>query len=467
MAAIVVISEGKDALKVIKSSFPADFQIKEASDRESAFNLISKIHPSFIFIDRRLLKEPESESKTKWSLQRIWSLSPASEVIVMASKDMIRDAVKAVKAGASEFITYPITVEEVKYAVDSIHEYTTLQTELDYLREHFWDSDSLATVQTNHPEMKKVFDRIRLVAPTNASVLLTGETGTGKGVLAKLIHSHSNRKSNQFIEVHCGAIPDNLLESELFGHEKGSFTGAVNRKLGKFEIAHGGSIFLDEVGTLTASAQIKLLKVLQDGIFQRVGGEGTIEVDVRVISATNLELKKACEKGQFRSDLYYRLNVFPIKIPSLRERIDDIPYFVDLFLKKLEKGTHKDIHAVHPKILEALNRYQWPGNIRELENIMERAFILGHSPILTEEDFPEEIIGMEPSPSGTSFDFSPSLAEVRRRAVNAAESFYIRELLSRNKGSIQASAVAAGITTRQLNKLMVKHNINKKAFKNS
>jgi len=320
-------------------------------------------------------------------------------------------------------------------------------------------------VQTSHPEMKKVFDRIRLVAPTNATVLITGETGTGKGILAKLIHRHSNRKNNQFIEVHCGAIPDNLLESELFGHEKGAFTGAVKQKMGKFEIAHGGTIFLDEVGTLTPSAQIKLLKVLQDGKFQRVGGEETIGVDVRVISATNLDLKKACEQAQFRLDLYYRLNVFAINIPSLRERIDDVPYFVDLFLQKLEKSAHKDIHAVHPKVLEAFNRYPWPGNIRELENLMERAFILGHSPILIEEDFPEEIIGIEPSQSETPFEFSPSLAEVRRRAVNAAESFYIRELLSRHKGKIQASAEAAGITTRQLNKLMVKHDINKKIFK--
>jgi DNA-binding NtrC family response regulator len=466
MASVLVISESEEAFGPIKSSFPVDFQIKEASDRESAFELISKDRPRFVFIDIGLLKEPDSGSKVNWALQRIWSLSPISEVIVMTPKEVTRDAVRAVKAGASEFITYPITAEEVRYTIDSINEYTTLQTELEYLRDHFWDSDSLAMVQTKHPEMQKVFERIRLVASTNATVLLTGETGTGKGVLAKLIHNHSNRKNNQFVEVHCGAIPDNLLESELFGHEKGAFTGAVRQKLGKFEIAHGGTIFLDEVGTLTPPAQIKLLKVLQDGIFQRVGGEETIQVDVRVISATNLDLGKACEQGQFRLDLYYRLNVFAIKIPSLRERIDDIPYFVDLFMQKWEKITRKNIRAVHPNVLEAFNRYPWPGNIRELENLMERAFILGHSPILDEDDFPEEIIGIEPFQSNEPLDFSPSLAEVRRRAVNAAESFYIRELLSKHKGRIHASAEAAGITTRQLNKLMVKHNIDKKAFRN-
>ena len=227
---------------------------------------------------------------------------------------------------------------------ESINESLLLQSELDYLRDRFWQADSLEIVQTRCPGMKTVFDKIRSVAPTKSTVMLTGETGTGKGVMANLIHKHSNRSEAQFISVHCGAIPDTLLESELFGHEKGAFTGAVRRKLGKFEIAKGGTIFLDEIGTVTPSAQIKLLQILQDGTFQRVGGEETLEANVRVIAATNTDLKRMCDDGLFRKDLYYRLNVFPIEIPPLRERMEDIPHFVDVFLRKMNK-FHLKAHS--------------------------------------------------------------------------------------------------------------------------
>ncbi len=467
MTTVLVISEYKETQDVIRASFQPDFQITAAADIESAFKIISKNHPGFIFTDIKFIKEPVSGSagKSGWMLERLWSLSPRSEVIVMSSKEMIRDAVKAVKAGASEFITYPITQEEVRYALDSIHQYTSLQVELEYLRGQFWDADSLEFIQTQHPEMKKVFEKIRLVAPTKATVLLSGETGTGKGVLANLIHHHSNRKGRRFIEVHCGAIPDNLVESELFGHEKGAFTGAVKQKLGKFETAHEGTIFLDEVGTLTPSAQIKLLKVLQNGTFQRVGGEETIEVDVRIISASNLDLKKACENGLFRLDLYHRLNVFAVHVPSLKERIDDIPFFVELFLRRLEKKEHKGVHGIHPNVMEAFRNHSWPGNIRELENLLERAYILGRPPMLTDEDFPEEIMGASRPQAAQRDKSHPSLAEVRSMAANAAENIYLRELLSRHKGKIKESAAEACVTTRQLNKLMVKHKMNKREFK--
>ena len=210
------------------------------------------------------------------------------------------------------------------------------------------------------PSCAGVFDDLQSVATTKTTVLLMGDTGTGKNVLAKFIHRHSNRKDGRFINVHCGAIPDTLIESELFGHEKGAFTGATRRKLGKFEIASGGTIFLDEIGTITPAAQIKLLTVLQEGIFQRLGSEQTLTADVRVVAATNADLKKMCNDNLFRKDLYYRLNVFPVAIPFLSQRMEDIPLFADLFLDKLNKFNGKNIKGFHPGVMDVLLNYSWP-----------------------------------------------------------------------------------------------------------
>jgi transcriptional regulator with GAF, ATPase, and Fis domain len=296
-------------------------------------------------------------------------------------------------------------------------------------------------------------------------VLLTGETGTGKTVLAKLIHRHSNRRDCQFISVHCGAIPDTLLESELFGHEKGAFTGAVRKKLGKFEIAKGGTILLDEIGTITPAAQIKLLNVLQDGVFQRIGGEEIISANVRVIAATNANLKEMSDEGAFRKDLYYRLNVFPIDIPPLRERREDIHFFVAGFLEKLNRFQSKAIHDLHPQVMAALQRYSWPGNIRELENLVERAYILEKSAVLTPESFPGELFESGPPSADIQVNAALPLAEVRRLGIAEIERRYLKELLSRNRGRINQSAAEAAITTRQLHKLMKKYGIRKEEFK--
>jgi DNA-binding NtrC family response regulator len=313
--------------------------------------------------------------------------------------------------------------------------------------------------------MKDVFAKIRSVSPTKSTVLLLGETGTGKSMMAKLIHQHSNRRDAQFISVHCGAIPDTLLESELFGHEKGAFTGAVRRKLGKFEIAKGGTIFLDEIGTITPTAQIKLLQILQDGTFQRVGGEETLEADVRVIAASNVDLKQMCNEGQFRKDLYYRLNVFPIEIPLLKERVEDIPTLSSTILKKLNKFSTKEINGIHPGVIEAFKTYDWPGNIRELENLIERAYILELSSILTQESFPDDLFNSETTwvvvPTGNSM----TLADARKRGIEEIERNFLKDVLSRHKGRIGDSAAEAGISTRQLNKLMNKYGLKKEKFK--
>jgi DNA-binding NtrC family response regulator len=441
------------------------YSIESASRREDCMEKFRRKRHEFFFIDIDLLREFMTDNSYKTALQPFWHHYPTIEIIVMSPPDLIRDAVRVVKAGASNYLTVPFSADEVKYVTDSIYESRIMQSELDYLRDHFWQSDSLEVVQTRNRQMKNVFDKVRSVAPTRSTVLLTGETGTGKGVLARLIHRHSNRKEMPFISVHCGAIPDTLLESELFGHEKGAFTGAVRRKLGKFEIAKGGSIFLDEIGNITPSAQIKLLQILQDGIFYRVGGEAPIEADVRVIAATNIDLKKMCAEGQFRTDLFYRLNVFPIEIPPLRERMEDIPHIVNVILDRLNKFQTFERHDIHTEVMEAFMRYDWPGNIRELENLMERANILETSAILTPESFPSELFSSEKFQPQLNLDTSMTLAEVRNAGVEQIERQYLEELLAEKKGSIKETALSAGISSRQLHKLMKKFNLRKEDFK--
>ncbi|OGR03681.1 MAG: Fis family transcriptional regulator, partial [Deltaproteobacteria bacterium RIFOXYD12_FULL_50_9] len=352
MKAILVVSPDQQAAETIRACFHKNYNIHKAATREAALDSFKKKRYDFLFIDLKALMDGLADNNHHAALQPFWLSVPTIEIIVISSQEMIRDAVMAVKAGASNYLTYPINSDEVKYVTESIKESNLVQSELDYLRDQFWQTDSLKVVQTDSPLMQKVFAKIRSVAPTISTVLLMGETGTGKGVMATLIHKHSNRKDAQFINVHCGAIPDTLIESELFGHEKGAFTGASRRKLGKFEIAKEGTIFLDEISTITPAAQIKLLQILQEKTFCRVGGEEMIDANVRIIAATNLDLAKMCDEGLFRKDLYYRLNVFPLEIPSLRERREDIPLLVEVFLEKLNRFHSKDIHGVHPEVME-------------------------------------------------------------------------------------------------------------------
>ncbi|MBU0575873.1 MAG: sigma-54 dependent transcriptional regulator [Proteobacteria bacterium] len=466
MKYILAATEDRAAAEIIRTAFRRSFQVDTVSTTGECLDVFRKRRYEFTFIDLDLLGEAGGgKGDSGEALQGFWQVFPSAEIIVMTRPERIREAVEAVKAGAANYITYPLNIDEVRYVTESIHENIRAQSELDYLRDRFWQSDSLEVVQTRNPDMRAVFQQVRLVAPTKSTVLLTGETGTGKGIMAKLIHRHSNRRGMQFIGVHCGAIPDTLLESELFGHEKGAFTGAVRRKLGKFELAHQGTIFLDEIGTITPAAQIKLLQVLQDRTFQRVGGEALIETDVRIIAASNADLGKMVETGLFRNDLYYRLNVFPIALPPLRERREDIPQLTEIFLRQMNRFNHRGIHYVHPQVMEAFQRYPWPGNIRELENLVERAFILETSSVLTPASFPAELFTDWPSAEVKPAGAKLKLAEVRGRAVEEAEKNYLQEVLARNGGRINRTAETAGVTVRQINKLMHKYGIRKEAFR--
>ncbi|BBD08093.1 sigma-54-dependent transcriptional regulator [Desulfovibrio ferrophilus] len=467
MNQVLAVTGNQDARQTIKDCFGLGATVHSVTgQRELDRTLASHIY-DLVFIDISFIEKQSAGNGrcSREGLQRLWNINPHIIIVVLSEQDRIRDAVKAVKEGADNYLTYPIDPAETNYIVDSILEAQRLQTEVDYFRSTSGQGEHSEVVGTRNPQMRTVFEKARLVAPTISTVLLSGETGTGKGVIARLIHTLSNRKEGPFVNIHCGAIPDTLVESELFGHEKGSFTGAIKRKLGRFEIASGGTIFLDEVGTVSTSAQIKLLQVLQERIFQRVGGDSDIPMDARIVAATNIDLQSMCERGEFRQDLFYRLNVFPIEIPPLRERREDIPLLTENFLKRLSRIQLKDILGIHPLVLKAFEHYPWPGNVRELENLVERAFILETSRILTPESFPAELFEKQSSGSSISLDMDLTLAEFRERAKESAERHYLKELLSSNQGRINKSANQAGISTRQLHKLMTRHGLHKEDFK--
>ena len=465
MKFVLVVAREREIAQTVGGCFGANCKVNRATDGDDALEMLGTNRYDLIFLDLEMLQGSLANRDYETALKNFRNLQPSVEIVVMSPQAMVREAVKAVKAGASDYITYPIDPEEVKHVTETINEAIILQSELDYLRDRFWQSDYTDLVKTKSPGMQEVFARIRSVAPTKSTVLLIGETGTGKGLIARLIHQHSNRRDSQFISVHCGAIPDTLLESELFGHEKGAFTGAIRKKLGKFEIAKGGTIFLDEIGTITPSAQIKLLQVLQDGTFQRVGGEETIQANVRVITATNMDLERMCDDGEFRKDLYYRLNVFPVEIPPLRERKEDIPHIAQVILERLEKFNKKQIRSIHNRVMEGFMKYTWPGNVRELENLLERAYILEESTVLTVDSFPAELLPSHEVPAGLEVNSSLPLAEVRSKGVEEIERRYLRELLASKRGRIKESAEVAGISTRQLHKLLNKYQIRKEEFK--
>ena len=465
MKNILVVSKIQNAYETIKECMDKDYHVDVIATQHDFMTHTPKKRYEFLLIDIDMLRQSEGDNEYKSYLQKLWSTYPDVEIIVLTVQETIRQAVYMVKAGASDYLIFPVDPVEVKYVIENIRKDQILFSELKYLRNQFLSRDAYTVLNTKSPMMKDVFKKVRAVAPTETTVLLTGETGTGKGVIAKLIHEHSRRKDKQFIHVHCGAISDTLLESELFGHEKGAFTGAHRQKLGKFEISQGGTIFLDEIATMSGAMQVKLLQVLQERIFHRVGGENIIQANVRIIVATNMDLKKMCEEGSFRRDLYYRLQVFPIDIPSLSARVEDIPLLVETFLERLNHLYQKNIKNVHSAVLEAFHIYDWPGNIRELENLIERAYVIESSNVLKPNSFPMDLF-TEGKPLAKSYiDTSKKLNEVRKKTVEEVERLYLYEMLDKYKGRIRKTAEATGVGVRMLHKLLVKHGIDKKDFK--
>ncbi len=341
-------------------------------------------------------------------LREARKVDPTLVVVMLTGYGTIESAVKAMREGAEDYITKPVIDEEMLLTVERALKQRRLSQENEQLKRQLTRSLKLENLIGADHRMRKIYETMATVAATRATVLITGESGTGKSIIARAIHHASPRRDKPFVEVNCGALPEGLLESELFGHRKGAFTGAEADRLGKFLRADGGTIFLDEIATASPSFQIKLLRILQERRFERVGDDESIAVDVRVILATNVDMKEAVDRGVFREDLYHRINVVNIHIPPLRERRGDIPLLADHFLRRYARENTKDISRISDEAMSKLVAYEWPGNVRELENSIERAIVLTRAAELGIEDFPPEISGQQASSEGThTFDFRP------------------------------------------------------------
>ena len=321
-------------------------------------------------------------------LEKVQDKYPDMAAIVITAFGSVDNAVQAMKSGADHYVTKPVEFDQVEVVVERVMENLKMRRELESLRDSRETVDSGPKLVGNSPSMQQVGKMIEQVAPARATVLITGESGTGKELVARQLHTKSNRADKPFVELHCAALSQNLLESELFGHEKGAFTGATSQREGRFEEADGGTLFLDEIGEISEATQVKLLRFLQQREFERVGGNETLSVDVRVVAATNRDLEEAVRQGEFREDLYFRLNVIDIQLPPLRARRDDIPLLVNHFVAQYARENNTEIDRVTPDAMGHLRSYDWPGNVRELENVIERAVVLATGPEIGVEQLP-------------------------------------------------------------------------------
>jgi len=385
----------------------AGYQVFTAESGPKALDVIEEEKPGIMIAD---LVMPGMDGIEL--MKKAKALQPGLEVVIITAYASIPTAINAMKEGAYDYIEKPFCPERAELLVKKLAEHQELVEENISLRQRLEDHYRFENIITKSPKMQRVIEIIKVVARSNATVLITGESGTGKELVARAIYSQSNRHNKPFIAISCAALPESLLESELFGHEKGSFTGAYAQKKGKFEFAEGGTLFLDEIGEMSANIQVHLLRVLEEKEFTRVGGNEPIKVDVRVISATNKDLRKAIEKQEFREDLYYRLNVVNIELPPLRERKEDIPILAEHFLNKFASENRKEVSGFSPEAMEFLLCYDWPGNIRELENAIERVVILAKDSLIAIDDLPQENLSL-----GYSTTSKKSIKEVEKEHI--------------------------------------------------
>jgi DNA-binding NtrC family response regulator len=393
------------------------FKIVEATDGDEVLPLLSASSVDIILLDLKM-----SRMDGLNTLTALLQAGIQIPVIVITAFSSVESAVQAMKKGAFDYITKPVDINELTLIISRALNFKTLSEENKALKSRLNEHYTFDNIIGASPAMQSMFATLEMVAPTDATVLITGESGTGKELIANALHHNSPRAAAPFVKLNCAALHENLLESELFGHEAGSFTGASARRKGRFELAHSGTLFLDEIGDMSMATQAKILRVLQEGEFERVGGNDTVKVDVRLLAATHKDLQAMVKEGSFRQDLFFRLSVVPVHLPALRERSVDIPELTSFFLNRYAEKNRKDIKGVHPEVLNLLMQYNWPGNIRELENTIERAVILCLSEQITPHELPpqffsETIRNNMARPAPTNEDFT--LRDMEREVIKA------------------------------------------------
>jgi two-component system, NtrC family, response regulator HydG len=434
----------------------AGYQCMGTSNPKEALQILESERPDLFLTDVRMTGMDGFEM-----LRRARELDPDRPVIIFTAFASVEAAVAAVKEGAFDYLAKPFSVEQLNLAVGRALSQRRLALENQNLREQLRGVYGFENIVGQSHALQQVLEVAGKAARSEANILILGESGTGKELIARAIHANSRRSAKPFVPVDCASLPENLLESELFGHEKGAFTGAVTTKPGLIEVANGGTLFLDEIGELPQNLQVKLLRVLQEREIRRIGGTRQMEVDVRLVSATNRNLEVLVPQGKFREDLYYRINVIDIALPPLRERVGDVHLLAHAFLKKYGHGRARELKGFEPEALALLEGYTWPGNVRELQNVIERACVLAEKDLITVDDLPKQL------QTARSVDDAPGLAdtatltlkELKTRWISQLESAYLADLLKRQGGNISGAARAAGVDRKTIHRLLNKHHL--------
>jgi len=456
MPKILIVDDELNMRLVLSAMLKKEgYGVLSASDGIEALELMKKEAVDVIVTD---LKMPRLDGMGL--LEHVVNHYPSLPVIIITAHGTVATAVDALKKGAFDYITKPFEQDDLKNVIQK-----AVRTRSCNQEEILLSQDELSRygIIGNSPAIREVYAMIERVAPTTTTILLTGETGTGKELIANAIHAHSPRRNQPMIKINCAAIAASLVESELFGYEKGAFTGAVVTKPGRFELAHKGTLFLDEIGELPKDMQVKLLRVLQEQTFERVGGLKTIKVDVRLIAATNRNLLSDVREGRFREDLYYRLNVLPIHLPALRERKEDIPALTDFFLEKFNRKLERNIRGVEEGVLEVFCQYDWPGNIREMENLIERLVLTSRGDTIQVSDLPPEILKRTQEAEVSYLEVPPGqFKEFIKQQTNEVEKQLIAQALAQCGGNVSKAARKLGLSRKGLQLKMIKYNLRQK-----
>jgi DNA-binding NtrC family response regulator len=444
---VLVVDDEKNIRSGLGKALELDgYNVLLAADGKEALSHVQEYAVDLVLADLKIPYVPGEEL-----LRRVKANYPNTPVIILTGHGSIESAVNAMRDGAYDFLTKPINLDRLSLLVKRALASRDLVLRHRALQEEIERKNQFSSIVGKSSAMKRIFDVVKQVAPTRASVLITGESGVGKELIADALHYNSPRKEKSFIKVHCAALSESLLESELFGHERGAFTGATMRKRGRFELAHLGTLFLDEIGEINQNVQIKILRVLQEKQFERVGGEETLEVDVRIIAATNLDLAEEIKTGGFREDLYYRLNVVNIKLPPLRERKEDIPLLIASFIKEVAKENDRTMEGIDSKAAMVLYSYSWPGNVRELRNCIESAVVMAKSTVITLADLPPYIKN-QTEEEYIRISAGTSLSEAEKEIIVAT--------LHLNQGNKSKTAEMLGIGRKTLHRKIQDYGLN-------